>query len=66
MTNDKPLPANLLEWPVSMLKIVSLEEAEELSGMSRDTIERNHPDKIVKMSPRREGIRVGHALMLAG
>jgi hypothetical protein len=64
-TNDKPLPANLLDWPVEMLQIVPREEAEELSGESWDSLKRNHPDKIIRMSPRRIGMRRGHALMLA-
>jgi hypothetical protein len=64
-TSDKPLPANLLDWPLEMLQIVPREEAEELSGESWDSLRRNHADKIIQLSPRRVGMRRGHALMLA-
>jgi hypothetical protein len=50
--------------PLELLRIVELEEAGRLSGLSTDTLVRSHPDKIVKLSPRRNGMRVAHALML--
>jgi hypothetical protein len=52
-------------WPVEWLRIVDLEEAGTLSSLSADTIEREHKDKIVRLSKRRRGMRVGHALMLS-
>jgi hypothetical protein len=55
----------LLTWPVELLRIAKPEEAERLSSLSWDTITREHSDKIVQLSDRRVGIRVGHALMLA-
>jgi hypothetical protein len=57
--------ADLLKWPVEFLRIVKPEEAERLSSLSWDTITREHSDKIVQLSDRRVGMRVGHALMLA-
>jgi hypothetical protein len=54
----------LLAWPVELLRIVGPEEAERLSTLSWDTIKRRHPDKIVHLSERRVGMRIGHALML--
>jgi hypothetical protein len=65
MTTNESLPADLREWPVGMLRIARPPEAEELAGADWDTLKRNYPDKIVKISQRREGMRVGHALMLA-
>ena len=38
--------------------------ATRLAGASQDTLKREHSDKIVKISRRREGMRVAHALML--
>lgn len=49
---------------LELQRIVSLQEAERLSGMSVDTIKRRHADKLIRLSPRRLGIRVGDALML--
>jgi hypothetical protein len=59
------LPAELLQWPIELLRIVPPDEAERLSSADWDTLKRNHSDKVVKISKRREGMRVGHALMLA-
>ena len=56
---------NLLSWPVELLRIAA-PKAERLSSTSWDTIQRNHSDKIVRLSARRVGLRVGHALMRAG
>jgi hypothetical protein len=58
------LPDNLLEWPVELLRIADPPEVERLSSLDWDTFERNHKDKVVYLSKRRKGARVGHALML--
>jgi hypothetical protein len=60
------LPAELSNWPIEMLRIASPGEAEKLSSADWDTLKRNHSDKVVKISKRREGMRVGHALILGG
>jgi hypothetical protein len=46
-------------------RIVSLEQAAELCSLSADTIKRRHRDKLIRLSPRRTGIRLRDALMLA-
>jgi len=46
-------------------RIVSLEQAAALCSLSADTIKRRWPDKVVKLSPRRVGIRLRDALMLS-
>jgi hypothetical protein len=50
--------------PIELLRIVEMEEAERLSSLSADTLVREHADKVVKLSSRRNGMRVAHALML--
>jgi hypothetical protein len=57
--------ANAENWPVELLRVVERQEAERLSSLSWDTIKRRFPEKIVKLSERRRGIRVGDCLMLA-
>jgi hypothetical protein len=52
--------------PLELLRIAQMPEAEHLSGLSEDSIERHHPEKVVKLSPRRKGMRVIDALMLRG
>jgi hypothetical protein len=47
-------------------RIISLPEAERISNLSVESWKRNHSDKIVKLSPRRIGIRLRDALMLSG
>jgi hypothetical protein len=44
--------------------IITLDQASELSSESKDTIKRNHPDKIIRLSKRRLGMRVRDALRL--
>jgi hypothetical protein len=46
-------------------RIVELPEASRLSSLSVDTIKRRHADKLIKLSPRRVGIRLRDALMLS-
>ena len=48
--------------PLELLRIAAMPEAERLSGTSADTLTREHPDKIVRTSKRRRGMRVAHAL----
>ena len=50
--------------PLELLRIAEMPEAARLAGLSGDTLEREHPDKIVRLSKRRKGMRVAHALML--
>jgi hypothetical protein len=46
-------------------RIISLSEAARLNGTSVDTLKRHHSDKIVRMSDKRVGMRLKHALTLA-
>jgi hypothetical protein len=50
--------------PLELLRIAEMPEASRLAGLSGDTLEREHSDKIVRLSKRRKGMRVAHALML--
>jgi hypothetical protein len=50
--------------PLELLRVAELSEAARLAGASPDTLAREHPDKIVRISRRRVGMRVCHALML--
>jgi hypothetical protein len=49
---------------VERLRIVPLAEAARLAGISQDGLLRHHRDKIIKLSPRRLGMRQADALML--
>jgi hypothetical protein len=49
---------------VELQRIVSMEEAARLSGMSIDTLKRRHAEQIIKLSPRRLGMRLRDALRL--
>lgn len=50
--------------PLELERIVTLREASRLSSESVDTLKRRHTSKLVKLSPRRLGMRVRDALML--
>jgi hypothetical protein len=56
--------AEIWDWPKEWWAFVTLEEASKVSTLSIDTLERNHPDKIINLSRRRKGMRLGHALNL--
>jgi len=45
-------------------RIISVQEAEEVSSLSVDSWKRHHADKLVELSPRRLGVRLRDALML--
>jgi hypothetical protein len=49
---------------ITLQQIVSLKEAARLQGSSVDTIRRTQSDKIIRISPRRLGIRVRDALLV--
>jgi hypothetical protein len=50
--------------PLELLRIAPMDEAGRLSSLSPDTIERDHPNIVKKLSNRRKGVRVLDALML--
>jgi hypothetical protein len=52
------------DW-IELQRIVDLKEASRLSGLSVDSIKRHHSDKIIDLSPRRRGMRLGDALTLS-
>jgi hypothetical protein len=45
-------------------RILPLKEAANVSSLSEDSLKRNHPDKIIRLGPRRLGMRAKDALML--
>ena len=65
MADVVPTPSNPepLSW-LELQRFVSLEEASRLSGLSRDTLLRRHSEKIQRISTRRLGMRLCHALMM--
>jgi hypothetical protein len=63
MSDDTPFQLPQLS-PLELNRIARMPECERLSGISEETLERHHPDKIVHLSPRCKGMRVGDALML--
>jgi hypothetical protein len=62
-TDEKPTAHLPL---VERLRIVSLAEAARLAGVSEDSLRRHHSEKLIRLSPRRVGMRQGDALMIVG
>jgi len=60
---SKPDPLHGLTT-LERLRVASLDEAEHLSGLSKETIRRHHSALIINLSPRRQGIRIQDALTL--
>jgi hypothetical protein len=50
---------------LELKRIAPLSEVAKLTGLSVDTIRRNHRDRIIKLSPRRVGMRIEDALLLS-
>jgi hypothetical protein len=61
--NQHP-PKDPPNW-VELQRVVDLKEAARLSGLSIDSIKRHHREKIIDLSPRRRGMRLGVALSLS-
>lgn len=49
---------------IELNRIAPPPECERLSSLSWDTLEREYPQHIIKLSERRKGMRVRHALMI--
>jgi hypothetical protein len=62
-SNDSAVSVDRLPW-LELQRIAPLSEASRLSGVSVDTLKRHHGDKIIKISDRRNGMRVKDALLL--
>jgi hypothetical protein len=45
-------------------RIITLQESEKVNTLSPDSVKRHHADKLVRLSPRRLGIRLRDSLML--
>jgi len=60
-----PRKPYVLPPELQLEKIIPLQDASDVCGLSEDTIKRNHPDKIIQLSKRRVGIRLKHVLRLA-
>jgi hypothetical protein len=50
--------------PLELERIVSIAEAVRLSGLSEESWRREHRDKWIKLSARRYGVRLKHALFV--
>jgi hypothetical protein len=49
---------------IALERIVSLREASELSSLSEDTLRRRYSAKLIKLSPRRTGMRLRDVLAI--
>jgi hypothetical protein len=50
---------------IELARIIPLAEAARLSSLSDDVWRREHADKLVRLSPRRVGVRLADALMIS-
>jgi hypothetical protein len=58
------LSQRLLPGELALRRIISMEEAAQLSGLSVDTLKRRYRHLILTLSPRRIGMRLGDVLAL--
>jgi hypothetical protein len=59
--NSQSVP---LSRELELERVIGLLQVRDLSGLSVDTIKRNHADKIIQLSKRRRGMKLKHALSL--
>jgi hypothetical protein len=45
--------------------VVPLAKVEEITSLNRDTLKRRYPDRIVRLSDKRQGMKLKHALAIA-
>jgi hypothetical protein len=62
-------PTQMLSW-LHLQCVIPLDgdkpvTVEKITSLSRDSIQRNHADKVVDLSPRRVGMRLEDALAIA-
>jgi hypothetical protein len=57
-------PELQLSLQLEQRRILSRRQTEEVTSLSWDTIERHHPEIIIQLSPRRDGVRLGDALAI--
>jgi transcriptional regulator GlxA family with amidase domain len=49
---------------IELRRVLPLEQVTEITNLSRDTLKRNFQDKIIRLSPRRLGMRLSDALAI--
>lgn len=49
---------------IALRRVISMRQATEITNLSKDTLKRRYPDKIVKLSVRRSGMRLADALAI--
>jgi len=60
----KPEPETEGLSQLELNRIATPRECERLSSLSWDTLERQYPEHVIRLSDRRKGMRVKHALMV--
>jgi hypothetical protein len=53
-----------LSQELELRRVLPLEQVTEITNLSRDTLRRNFQDKIIRLSPRRLGMRLSDALAI--
>jgi hypothetical protein len=51
--------------PLELMRVAAMPEIERLTGLSHHVIKRHYADKIVRVSPRRIGMRIKDVLAIA-
>lgn len=64
---NTPAPDDLTRFglsPLELARVAPMPEAAHLSSVSEDSLLRNHSKKVLKLGPRRNGMRVLDALTI--
>ena len=49
---------------IGLRRIIPISQAAEITNLSKDTLKRRYPDKVIKLSVRRLGMRLSDALAI--
>ena len=64
-TTKHPIPPSSELSALERERVLGKAETVRVSGMSWDTIRRNHGDKIIRLSPRRVGVKLRDVISLS-
>ena len=59
-----PVPKLDLPPEIALRRVIPISQAAEITNLSKDTLKRRYPDKVIRLSVRRLGMRLADALAI--
>jgi hypothetical protein len=64
VTPSEPVSVAASLPPLMLERVLSMREAEEMTSLSAETLERLFPQFVIRLSPRRRGVKLKHCLAI--